>query len=187
MTPGPLPPEAPCPALGAAYADPVPVAGQLLSTDAVEGERGPGVPEGPGERGAGPGVTEGPAALSAHSPAALALHELLRQQLNLTRGFVDASRRLHAALLRGLDAEDWRYHSLEEAREVRAEGLPAPWLCVLAGRADRVRGHEVTPPLPPVHPPAPARGGRASGVEAAPAELTSGGTERALLEPSGAD
>lgn len=102
LGPSPAPPwmqEPPCPALGAAYVDPVPVAGQLLSADALE-------------------------ALSARSPAALALHELLRQQLNLTRGFVDASRRLHAALLRGLDAEDWRYHSLEEAREFIRQHRP---------------------------------------------------------------
>ncbi|XP_060040722.1 uncharacterized protein C19orf44 homolog [Erinaceus europaeus] len=102
LGPSPAPPwtqEPPCPALGAAYVDPVPVAGQLLSADALE-------------------------ALSARSPAALALHELLRQQLNLTRGFVDASRRLHAALLRGLDAEDWCYHSLEEAREFIRQHRP---------------------------------------------------------------
>lgn len=87
--------------LAATYNDPVPVASLEVGAELVE-------------------------ALSTRSPAALALHQLLAQQLNLTRGFLDASRHLHAALLRGLDTEAWRYHSLEEAHEFIRRHRPPP-------------------------------------------------------------
>ncbi|XP_076978103.1 uncharacterized protein C19orf44 homolog isoform X3 [Tamandua tetradactyla] len=89
------------PAPEGTYADPTPVTSHVVSADAIE-------------------------ALTTYSPAAFALHDLLRQQLSLTRQFLEASRQLHGSVLRALDEDSFHYHSLEEAKEFIRHHRPAP-------------------------------------------------------------
>ncbi|KFO24687.1 hypothetical protein H920_13905 [Fukomys damarensis] len=76
---------------------------------------------GPGSALGGSYVDPAPIAphvLGADAIEAAALDDLLRQQLHLTRQFIQASHHLHASLLQSLDRDTFHYHSLEEAKEV---------------------------------------------------------------------
>ncbi|XP_013872893.1 uncharacterized protein C19orf44 homolog [Austrofundulus limnaeus] len=53
-------------------------------------------------------------AISSFSPVVFALNEMLKQQLNMTRHFINHRDHLHSCLLRGLDPPNYRYTRLED-------------------------------------------------------------------------
>ncbi|XP_053369048.1 uncharacterized protein C19orf44 homolog isoform X1 [Clarias gariepinus] len=87
------------PSGGMSYMDPTPVASHMIRAEAVE-------------------------ALTAYSPAVFALNDMLRQQLTLTRSFIQSSRHLHQAMLESLGPANYRYTTLEDTKEFIRSNKP---------------------------------------------------------------
>ncbi|XP_034558776.1 uncharacterized protein C19orf44 homolog isoform X2 [Notolabrus celidotus] len=81
------------PTVGTAYTYPSPVVAHTLSADMVE-------------------------ALCTFNPAAFALNEVLKQQLALTRRFIERNRDLHFSLMKSLEPPNYRYTTLEDTMEL---------------------------------------------------------------------
>jgi len=64
-------------------------------------------------------------AMTAYSPSVLAMNEMLRQQLHMTREFISVQRRLHHELVTSLHsaAESHRYTTLSDTRRVSSTPL----------------------------------------------------------------
>ncbi|XP_051765508.1 uncharacterized protein C19orf44 homolog [Ctenopharyngodon idella] len=87
------------PSLGMTYVDPTPIASHTVSAEAIE-------------------------SLTAYSPAIFALNDMLRQQLALTRSFIDSTRRHYKSVLESL-GPDYKYTTLQETKEfIRAHRPP---------------------------------------------------------------
>ncbi|KAJ3599043.1 hypothetical protein NHX12_033006 [Muraenolepis orangiensis] len=80
------------PAEGMGSVDPTPVASYTVGAEALE-------------------------VLTAYSPAVFALNDMLRQQLAMTRQFVQASRGLHSSAVQGLGPPDYTYTTLEDTKQ----------------------------------------------------------------------
>ncbi|XP_017289768.1 uncharacterized protein C19orf44 homolog isoform X2 [Kryptolebias marmoratus] len=63
--------------------------------------------------------------ISSFSPVLFALNEMLKQQLNMTRQFINHSDQLHSRLLRDLDPPNYRYTTLEDTiQNIRRHRTP---------------------------------------------------------------
>ncbi|XP_054458318.1 uncharacterized protein C19orf44 homolog [Anoplopoma fimbria] len=80
------------PAVGMTFMDPSPVVTHTLSAELVE-------------------------ALSISNPAVFALNEMLKQQLAMTRRFIESRRHLHSSLVQSLGPPNYRYTTLEDTKE----------------------------------------------------------------------
>ncbi|XP_067271428.1 uncharacterized protein C19orf44 homolog [Pseudorasbora parva] len=80
------------PSLGMTYVDPTPIARHTVSAEAIE-------------------------SLTAYNPAMFALNDMLRQQLALTRSFIDSTRRHYKSVLESLEPADYKYTTLQDTKE----------------------------------------------------------------------
>ncbi|KAI7791202.1 uncharacterized protein C19orf44 homolog isoform X2 [Triplophysa rosa] len=80
------------PSLGMTYVDPTLIASHMVSAEAME-------------------------SLTSYSPAMLALNDMLRQQLALTRAFIESTRHHYTSVLESLGPTNYKYTTLEDTKE----------------------------------------------------------------------
>ncbi|EDV22357.1 uncharacterized protein TRIADDRAFT_58882 [Trichoplax adhaerens] len=79
------------PSYGHEYLDPAPIATHVISPDALE-------------------------AVTAYNPMTVALNNMLRDQLNLTKNFVDSNRRLYNAEIDNIQSNSYHYVTLQDTK-----------------------------------------------------------------------
>nr|XP_001337233.2 uncharacterized protein C19orf44 homolog [Danio rerio] len=88
------------PSIGMKYVDPTPIASHTVSAEAIE-------------------------TLTSYSPAIFALNDMLRQQLGLTRAFIESTRHHYTSVLESLGPADYKYTTLQDTKEfIRAHRPP---------------------------------------------------------------
>ncbi|XP_051977974.1 uncharacterized protein C19orf44 homolog [Xyrauchen texanus] len=88
------------PSVGMTYVDPAPIATHTVSAEAIE-------------------------SLTSYSPAVVALNDMLRQQLALTRAFIESTRHHYTSVLDSLGPADYKYTTLDDTKEfIRAHRPP---------------------------------------------------------------
>ncbi|XP_026160362.1 uncharacterized protein C19orf44 homolog isoform X2 [Mastacembelus armatus] len=88
------------PVLGMTFMNPTPVAVHTLSAERVE-------------------------ALSTYNPAVFVLNEMLKQQLAMTRQFIERSRYRHSSLVQSLEPPNYRYTTLQDTKECIRKHRPS--------------------------------------------------------------
>ncbi|XP_073415965.1 LOW QUALITY PROTEIN: uncharacterized protein C19orf44 homolog [Dendrobates tinctorius] len=86
----------------APFMDPVSIVGHVVSPDLIE-------------------------ALTSYNPMALALNDMLKQQLFLTRSFVDMAKQLYLSTVRSLENELYCYTTLENTKEYIQQQRTLQW------------------------------------------------------------
>ncbi|KAM8960482.1 uncharacterized protein C19orf44 homolog [Pelodytes ibericus] len=74
-------------------------------------------------------------ALTSYNPMALALNDMLKQQLQLTKSFVDMARQQYLSTLSSLESEIYHYTTLEDTKEYIKNQKPLRFKQRLGGKA----------------------------------------------------
>lgn len=77
---------------GSQYVDPTPIATHVVSADALE-------------------------AVTAYNPISVALNNMLRDQLNLTRDFVNSNKRIYNAEINSIESSSYHYVTLQDTKK----------------------------------------------------------------------